>query len=402
MPIFNYSARDNGGKIMRGTVEAGNEKEAAALIRERSLFLTSLVSKQETPLSFSLKQFQKISFNDIVGFTRQLSTMISAGLQLQEALQLLIAQTTNHAMTEMLTKVSREIQGGGNLASALAKYPKQFSTTYIALIKAGESSGTLDKVMMRLSENLEKDQEFRGKVKGAMIYPTIIMIAMVVIFGILMTVVVPKLSEIYLSFGSDLPLQTRILQAISDFSVKFWWAILIGGFGGFQLFLRWKKTSIGRHMWDSFKLKVPVIGTLQKQIILVEFTRTLGMLTGAGVHILDSLNILVDSLNNIHYQEALKDITKKVEKGFPLGALFAQYPMFPPILAQMVKVGEETGKMDESLMRLSTYFERESDNTVKGLTTAIEPVIMVVLGVGVGFIVFAIITPIYNLTTQFK
>jgi type II secretory pathway component PulF len=225
---------------------------------------------------------------------------------------------------------------------------------------------------------------------------------MVIVFGLLMVLVVPKLTELYVGFGAELPLSTRLLQAISDFSVKFWWLVILLSVVGWKLFSKWKKTSIGRHAWDAFTLKIPLLGPLQKQIILVEFTRTLGLLVGAGVHILDALNILVAAIGNIHYQEALKDIAKKVEKGFPLGTLFAQYPIFPPILAKMVRVGEETGKMDEALVRLSTYFERESDQTVKGLTVAIEPIIMVILGVGVGFIVFSIITPIYNLTSQFK
>ena len=284
----------------------------------------------------------------------------------------------------------------------MEKYPQHFSTTYIALIRAGESSGTLDMVLNRLADNLEKDQEFSATVKGAMVYPAIIFIVMIIVFIILMTAVVPKLTELFSQFGSDLPLQTRILQWVSDFFVKFWWLVVIIGVGGWTLFLKWKKTISGRHIWDAIVLKLPIFGPLSKQIILVEFTRTLGMLVGSGVHILDSLNIMVKSVDNIHYQEAIQDIAKKVEKGLPLGQLFAQYPMFPPILAQMVRVGEETGKMDESLIKISTYFERESDHTVKTLTTALEPVIMIILAVGVGFIVFSIITPIYNLTSQFK
>lgn len=403
MPVYNYSARDNSGKINHGRVEADNEKEAADLIRERSLFLINLTVIKKGGITFSLVRFKKVSFRDIVNFTRQLSTMVTAGLQMPEAINLLKNQSNNPAFSEMLNKIYRELQGGGNLHGTLIKFPKNFSTSYVALIKAGESSGTLDKVLARLAENLEKDLEFRSKVKGALVYPMIIVIAMFVVFGILMTVVVPKLTELYVDFGADLPLATRILQLISDFSVKFWWVIIIGAIIFSRIFLKWKTTGVGRQVWDKFTLSLPLFGELQKQIILVEFTRTLGLLVGAGVHILDSLNILVESLGNIHYKEALQDITKKVEKGLPLGTLFAQYQLlFPAILAQMVKVGEETGKMDESLLKLSTYFENESDHTVKGLTTAIEPIIMIVLGVGVGFIVFAIITPIYNLVNQFK
>ncbi len=400
MPVFIYNARDKSGKVVRGKVEAQNDRTAINLVREQNLFVIEL--KQQTKSAISFTSFSKISFGDIVSFTRQLSTMITAGLQIQEALNLLKVQSTKPAFVDMLGKISQEITGGGNLASALSKYPKQFSTSYLALIKAGESSGTLDQVLARLAENLEKDQEFQSKVKGAMIYPVIIMVTMVAVFIILMTMVVPKLTALYVDFGADLPLPTRILQGISDFLVKFWWLAAVIAVGGWKLFTNWKKTSIGKHIWDAFLLRLPIIGTLLKEVVLVEFTRTLGLLVGAGVHILDSLNILIDSMTNIHYQDALREITKKVEKGFPLGALFAQYPIFPPILAQMVKVGEETGKMDEALIKLSSYFERESDHTVKGLMTAVEPILMIFLAVGVGFIVFAIITPIYNLTTQFK
>ncbi len=400
MPIYNYQARDKTGKIVRGKVEALSEREAASLVRDQSLFIIGLSVQHKT--SFSFKGFHRISFTDIVGFTRQMATMITAGLQIQEALGLLIVQSTNPMFTEMMNKISREIQEGGNLATSLAKYPKYFSTTYVALIKAGETSGTIDQVMNRLADNLEKDQEFRARVKGAMIYPVIIMITMVLVVFILMTFVVPQLTTMFADFGADLPIQTRILQGISMVFAKFWWLMIIVGFIGSNLFIKWKSTYIGKHVWDNLMLRIPLLGELQKKIILVEFTRTLGMLVGAGVHILDSLNILVSAMRNIYYQEALQEITKKVEKGFPLGNLFAQYPIFPPIVAQMVKVGEETGKMDESLLKLSVYFERESDQTVKALTTAIEPLIMIVLAVGVGFIVFSIITPLYNLTTMIK
>lgn len=401
MQVFAYSAREKTGRPVRGSVEAGSEQEAVALIRERGLFLTGLTPEKRS-ISFNLRRLQTVSFTDVVGFTRQLSTMVTAGLQLQEALTLLKMQATNPAMNDMLSKISREIQAGGNLSSALSKFPRQFSPTYVVLVKAGESSGTLDTVLLRLADNLEKDQEFRARVRDAMVYPAIILITMVIVFIILMIAVVPRLTELYVDFGVDLPLATRILQMISDTTVRFWWLMILVSVGGWQLFRKWRATDAGQHLWDAFTLRLPLLGPLQKQIILVEFTRTLGMLVGAGVHILDSLSILVESLTNVHYRDALKEITKKVEKGFPLGILFAQYDIFPPILAQMIRVGEETGKMDESLIKLSVYFERESDHAVKALTTTIEPLIMIVLGISVGFIVFAIITPIYNLTAQFK
>ncbi|RJR15202.1 type II secretion system F family protein [Candidatus Microgenomates bacterium] len=402
MAFFIYTARDEMGTQHKGRVEATSERDAVALLREKKLFITSVKEYKQQKSLFSLSRLRKVTFSDIVRFTRQLSTMITAGLQLPEALNLLRTQADNPAFAEVISRIYRDIEGGGSLAASLVKYPQHFSTSYLALIRAGESSGTLDKVLLRLADTLEKNLEFRSKVRSALIYPAIIILSMGIVFVILMVVVVPKLSELYADFGADLPLATRILQGISDFFVYFWWLIIIVGVVGSQVFFRWKKTKAGGKLWDGFVLKLPVFGPLQQQVILVEFTRTLGLLIGVGVHILDALRILTDSTGNMLYHDALAEIKKKVEKGASLGILFNQFPIFPPILSQMVKVGEETGKLDESLIKLSYYFESDSDQKIKGLTTAIEPLIMIVLGVGVGFIVFSIITPIYNLTTQFN
>jgi type IV pilus assembly protein PilC len=197
-------------------------------------------------------------------------------------------------------------------------------------------------------------------------------------------------------------MSTKILMSLSSFFVHWWWLMILGIVGVVTLFSRWRKSPEGELVVDSLILKIPLFGELQKKIMLVEFTRTLGMLIASGIHILEGLRILRESLPNVVFRNAITEIAKKVEKGFPLGDTFSQFDVFPPIVSQMMKVGEETGKLDDTLLKLSTYFESESDHLVKGLTTAIEPLIMVVLGVGVGFIVISVITPIYNLTSQFK
>ena len=217
-----------------------------------------------------------------------------------------------------------------------------------------------------------------------------------------MVVVVPKLTELYKDFGISLPMTTQILITISNFVIRFWWLMIFGAIGGGILFRKWKQTPLGERIIDTYMLKIPVFGNLQKKIILVEFTRTLSMLLSAGIHILDAFKTLKNSLGNVLYRDAIEDIGKKVEKGFTLGDTFKSHKEFPPIVSQMMKVGEETGKMDDTLLKLSVYFQSETENLVKGLTTAIEPIIMVFLGVGVGFIVISVITPIYNLTAQFK
>lgn len=403
MSVFHYKARAINGKIVSGLVEAPNESTASRLLHEKELFVVEL---KENADSFSVnnfkQQFNKIGFIEIVNFTRQLSTMVTAGLSLPESLTILRSQTTNTIFATMLQDVEHNIVSGGALADSLAKYPRYFPQTYIALVRAGESSGTLDQVMNRLANIMESQREFNSKVSGAMIYPVIIIIGMTIVTFIMMTVVVPKLTDLYKDFNIELPMTTKILMGVSGFFVHYWWLMILIFLGGAELFRRWKKTPEGELVIDSLILKIPIFGELQKKIILVEFTRTLGMLIASGIHILEGLRILKESLGNVLFRNAITEIAKKVEKGFPLGDTFAAYPVFPPIVSQMMKVGEETGRLDDTLTKLSVYFESESEHLVKGLTTAIEPLIMVVLGVGVGFIVISVITPIYNLTSQFK
>lgn len=402
MAFFSYKARDSAGKVATGLVEATNKEAATRLLHEKQLFIIGLTEARGRSKSSVQTQFQRVGFGEIVNFTRQLSTMVVAGLSLPEALSILRIQTTNPAMGSVLMEVEHQIVGGGNLGDALAKYPQHFSAIYIALIRAGESSGQLDQVLSRLADSLESQREFRSKVSGAMIYPAIIMVGMAIVVMIMMTVVIPKLTELYADFGVDLPFATQLLISISHFFVGWWWLMIAITVGGGYGFLRWRKTPVGEFIVDSLLLHIPLFGELQKKIILVEFTRTLSMLISSGIRLLDALRILKDALGNVLFRNAIVDISKKVERGFPLGETFAQYPVFPPIVSQMMKVGEETGKLDDTLLKLSKYFQSESENLVKGLTTAIEPIIMVVLGVGVGFIVVSVITPIYNLTSQFK
>lgn len=404
MGFFSYKARDASGKMITGLVEAPSQEAASQLLHDKQLFITAL-SESKTARSLvsgTLKLQQGVPFGEIVNFTRQLSTMVVAGLSLPESLTILRAQTTNTVFSTVLAELEHQIVSGGNLGDALAKYPKHFTPIYVALIRAGESSGQLDQVLSRLADSMEGQRDFRSKVSGAMIYPVIIVVGMSIVVMIMMTVVIPKLTELYNDFGVDLPASTQLLINMSNFFVHFWWLIIAGAVGGYFGFLKWRKTPTGELITDTLYLKIPLFGELQKKIILVEFTRTLSMLITSGIRLLDALHILKDALGNVLFRNAIVDISKKVERGFPLGETFADFPVFPPIVAQMMKVGEETGKLDDTLLKLSKYFQSESENLVKGLTTAIEPIIMVVLGVGVGFIVISVITPIYNLTSQFK
>ena len=401
MKRFIYKAKDKSGQIVTGEVEASNDQVAAKLVRSKGLTVISLKIKREFGLNLIKKFKDRITFADVSTFTRQLATMVNAGLPITEALVILRSQAKG-SMQKMAAQVLADVEGGETLSAALSRHPKAFSPTYIALVKSGEVGGVMDEVLVRLADNLEKQQEFRGKVKGALIYPAIIVIGMLVVGLIMMIFVIPRLTSLYSEFDAELPTPTKILIGISTFVIRFWplsLALLGGGLYGFSLY---RKTSGGRRKIDELIFKIPVFGDLQRQIILTELTRTLSLMVGAGVSILEGLNITAGVVGNVVIADALRDTAKQVEKGFPVAFSFAKHPeAFPFILSQMVAVGEETGKMDEVLTKVSHIFEIESDQKVKALTSAIEPLVMVILGLGVGFLVIAIILPIYNLTSQF-
>jgi type IV pilus assembly protein PilC len=305
-------------------------------------------------------------------------------------------------MQAIVAQLLADVEAGESFSSALSKHPRVFGKTYIALVKSGEVGGVLDAVLLRLADNLEKQHEFGSKVKGALIYPVIIVVGMLVVSVVMMIFVIPKLLGLYADFGAEMPLPTRILIGTSNFFVKYWFIVFAVLAIAFYVLRLYKATPEGRRKIDELIFKIPIYGELQRQIILTELTRTLSMMVGAGVSILEGLHITSEVVGNTLISDALIDASNQVEKGFPVAFAFSKHPeAFPFILSQMIAVGEETGKMDEVLTKISRIFEVESDEKVKGLTAAIEPIVMVFLGLGVGFLVIAVILPIYNLTSSF-
>lgn len=401
MKRFTFRAKTKDGAVVTGEVEAENPQACAKLIREKGLVPLD-ITEAGGPISFLISKLKdRISFDDVVTFTRQLSTMINAGLPLTQALDILRNQSKG-PLAKLIGQVLADVEGGGSLSFALSKYPKVFSPTYIALIKSGEVGGVMDEVLARLSDNLEKEQEFRGKVKGALIYPIIIVLGMIIVSFIMMVFVVPRLLSLYTEFNADLPLPTKILIGVSNFATRLWPIILFAGVGAIYGVSLYRRTQEGKRRVDELILKIPIIGPLQREILLTDLTRTLSLMVGAGVSILEGLNITAEVSGNAVISDALKDTSKYVERGFPVAYAFARHPeAFPYLLSQMVAVGEETGKMDEVLRKVSHIFEVEADQKVKVLTTAVEPIVMVILGIGVGFLVIAVILPIYSLTSSF-
>jgi len=401
MEKFNYIASNKKGEKAKGVVEAVNQVQAMSILRSKGFFVIKLEMIEVLPGWMKwLKSFQKIKSSHVVHFTRQLATMINAGLPLTDALAILKFQSSL-VMAKMVDEVLRQVEGGGSFYQALAKYPDVFNPVYLSLIKSGEAAGVLEKMLKRLASNLEKEAEFKSKTKNALIYPMIVTTAMILVAAVMMIFVIPKLTSLYGEFGAELPVVTKALISMSDFMVKSWYVLLVVIVGTGYGFWRWKQTVSGREMVDKYVLRLPIIGKLKTRVILTEITRTLSLLVEAGISIIEALEIISGAADNVIFSKSIKTAAKEVEKGLPLAAAIGKYEHFPPLVAQMIAVGEETGKVDEVLMNVSNYFESEAEQAIKGLTTAIEPLMMIVLGIGVAFLVVAVVMPIYNLTSQF-
>jgi type IV pilus assembly protein PilC len=398
MDQFQYTVKDNKGINHQGLIEAVDPRAASQILHERGFVVIRIEPKKA---GITLSFFKGINIGHQANFTRQLATMITSGLPLTDSLVVLQKQTENKNMVELITSLADDIQAGNTFASALAKHSDVFSAAYINIVRSGEASGTLDTVLQKLADNLEKEREFQGKVKGAFVYPAIILVAMTLVTSIIMIFVVPKLTELYSNLKVNLPLPTVILIAISKFMANFWWLVLIMLVAAFIAFRRYRKTPSGALLVDTILLKLPVVGKLNRDSSLTELTRTLGSLVGAGVPILEALRIAGEVATNAIHRNAIGKAATMVEKGTTLSKAVAQEETFPAIFPQMIAVGEETGKMDDVLSKLAHYFEIEVDQQVKNLTTALEPIIMVTLGIMVGLLVVSIILPIYSITSAF-
>ena len=400
MAEFTYQAKDATGENHTGSIKSPDEHSAALTLRKKGLIVISINPKGGGGNWFLDRFLNRVSFTELVVITRQLATMVSAGLVLSEAIDILVEQQTNKTLKKTLEEISQDIKGGLTLAQALGKYPNIFPRLYVNLIKSGEASGKLDQVLVQMADGLEKEREFKAKIKGAMIYPIVVISMMIVVIVIMMVFVIPKLITLYQQSTIELPLPTKILIAMSNLFVHFWWlGILIIVFGGIGLH-RWNKTPAGSLFVGQLVLKIPLIGQIISNVTLTNFNRTFGLLTSAGIPLLESIGIVSDLTDNPIFRNSLKEAYLGVEKGLPFSALLTGRP-FPRIVSQMVKVGEETGKVDEIFLKLSDYFESEADHLVKNLTVAIEPIILIILGIGVAFLVISIILPIYKLTTSF-
>jgi type IV pilus assembly protein PilC len=395
MAAFAYSAINSLGIESSGEITATDVSAARDLLRQRGLRPISL---DEVGGAGSTGRRKKVKARSLQVFSRQFATMIDAGLNVVSALVILEQQTDDKALAEVIREVRSDVEGGMLLSQAMARHPKVFDRLYIAMVEAGEAAGILDSVLDRVAVQIEKEMKIKRRVKGAMIYPTLVLcFAFLVLAGMLMFLV-PIFEDIFKDLDGELPPLTKVVVAASDLLKGYWFIIFPAIGGGIWGFRRWKKTPAGRQVWDRFKLRAPAgIGKVVLKVTMARFSRTLATLVAAGVDIIKALEISGQTAGNWVVESALADVRAKVHQGVPIAQPLIEDPVFPPLVAQMVKVGEETGELEKMLDKIADFYEDEVDASIQALTSIVEPLMMIGVGVVVGVIIIAMYMPMFKL-----
>lgn len=402
MPRYDYRANDAEGKTLSGVIEAPNVEMATDTLTDRGLTVASIQeAAKKSVFEMDLPFIGQVGIRDLVIFSRQFSVLMGAKVPIVSSLRTVAKQTLNKKLREMILDVADEVESGMSLSISMAKYPKVFSAFFVNMIKSGETTGRLEEVMNYLADQMERDFDLMTKIKGAMIYPIVVIFGLVIVGFIMMAYVVPKLTEVMKESGTELPWTTKLLILGSDFmnhnapSIIIF--VVIAGAG-----LRWwVSTPVGRKYWDNTVLRVPVFGPMLQLIYLVRFTRSLSTLLSGGVDIPGSLDVCADIVGNVRYRDKILQTKKEVLDGNSITVVFAQDPTIPKMVPQMMSVGEETGRLFDVLEKLTQFYTRELENKVANLVHAIEPLIMLVMGGAVGVMVAAIMMPMYSMATNF-
>jgi type IV pilus assembly protein PilC len=397
---YAYKVRDKTGKIVSGTLIADNE--ALVLRRLREEGLTPLeVGKQSRGLNIELTK-KKVKLKEIAVFSRQFATMVNSGLPILRALTILADQSSNKELARVLGEVRLDVEQGASLSTAMAKHEKVFNDLYISMVRSGETGGSLDDVLLRLADLIENEVRLRGKIKSAMTYPIAVVALVILIMTAMLLFIVPQFKSIFDQLGGSLPLPTRVLLAASDAFKKFWYVVIGGVFAGRFFFRRWKQTPPGREAIDRAKLRAPVFGSLFHKTALSRFASTLGMLMHSGVPILQALDIVSDTVNNKVIAKAVIDVQTSVRDGESMAKPLGRHRVFPPMVVQMLAVGEETGQVDVMLEKVASFYDQEVEASVDALTSLIEPLLIAVIGGLVGAAVVALYMPMFNIIKLIK
>jgi type IV pilus assembly protein PilC len=395
MSSFVYVARETAsGREIHSSVDAANESAAIAALLNRNMLVLSIQEKVS-------KQGQtsggRVSLAEQVIFTRQLATMIDAGLAMVQSLQALAEQTSNKVMRDVIRDICARVESGDSFSEALGKHPKAFSRLYVCMVSAGEKGGLLAEILARLATYLENSARLRKKVKSAMMYPTVVTVVAILITTFLLIKVVPVFGEIFTSFNAKLPAPTMYLIMLSNFVKSYIVFIVLAGGAGVYGWFYFIKTPVGRFFWDSHRIRLPIFGAIAHKICLARFTRTLASLVRSGVPILEVLQIVSQTVGNMVMEKAIKTAALDIERGESISAALGKHPVFPIMIVRMVTAGEQTGKIDNMLERIADFLDEEIETTLSGLTSMIEPILIVFLGVVVGGMVICMFLPIFKL-----
>jgi type IV pilus assembly protein PilC len=396
MPMFEYTAKAAAtGQIMKGQLDVPNRDDVIAFLRRGRM---TPVTVREAPKSISFAGFgQTIKTRDIVIFTRQFATMINAGLPLVQSLSILAQQTENKKLKEVTKAVVYDVEAGNTLADAMRKHPKAFSDLYVNMVAAGEAGGILDTILLRLATFLEKNDALVRKVKGAMVYPGVIITVAAVAIAVLLVFVIPTFESMFASAGMELPLPTRIVIGMSNLLISYWWAGLLGIAAVLFAIRQYYNTPDGRKQIDGALLRAPVLGDLLRKSAVSRFTRTLGTLVSSGVSILDGLEITAKTAGNRVIHDAVMESRQSIAGGETIAAPLEKSKVFPPMVISMIAVGEQTGGLDEMLSKIADFYDEEVDVAVSALLSLMEPAMIVILGVIVGGMVIAMYLPIFDM-----
>ena len=395
MPSFVYIARETGtGRELRSSVEAATEQAAIAALLNRNLLVVSI---QEKVGKKGRTSGGRVALADLVIFTRQLATMVDAGLAMVQSLQGLAEQTPNKVMRDVIKDVCTRVEGGDSFSEALQKHPNAFSRLYISMVGAGEKGGLLAEILARLAVYLENTARLRKKVKSAMMYPTVVTVVAIAITIFLLVKVIPVFGDIYKGFNAQLPGPTLFLINLSNVVQHYFLLFLLGGGALIYAWFYFIKTKSGREFWDARRIKLPVFGAIAHKICLARFTRTLASLIRSGVPILEVLQIVSQTVGNVVMEKAIRVAAADIERGESISAALSKHPVFPSMIIRMITAGEQTGKIDSMLERISDFLDEEIETTLAGLTSLIEPILIVFLGVVIGGMVICMFLPIFKM-----
>jgi type IV pilus assembly protein PilC len=396
MPTFTYKARNNAGQILSGTIQGDSREAAIDRLREMKLFIVSVEKKSAGLLSSEITLFQTIKIRDLAVFFRQFATMVSAGLTLVNCLEILTKQTENKLLAKQIDDVKTSVERGSTLADAFAQYPKTFSKLYINMIKAGEMGGVLDDILNRIATLMEKEYELRQKIKSAMTYPAFIMGAGLIMGVFMLTFILPQFVAVFAQFGGELPFLTGMLVWFTVIFNRYWYiffgvaALLV------FLFISYNRTKQGHKNIDRLKLKLPILGNLFLKTSINRFTRILGTLIKSGVPIIQSLRVSAESVGNDVIADAVVEASDRIKEGQSISTPLEESGVFPPMVTQMIMVGEESGELENMLLNVSQFYDKEVERAVERLTSVIEPILMIVVAAVVGVMVIAMYLPIFN------